>query len=848
MKSLQLIYEDKKQFNNFLMENSFDYESDCLVRIYVSNHSKEEAVEVSKAIQNLLPNSKIIGCSANGIIYHGKQYESDILVVIEKHEKTNIIKGKVVFEDKTTVAVAKEIKQNIEGKNISLMHMLIGNQWTQAGIFLDDMNTINPGVKLAGGIAGNNMNQDVISFVFDEDEAFEAGLIYAGYSNDDLKIFTMANISHEPISSVYTINEAKDTYLETIEGVPATDWCFEQFGLRRLKEYKKWQQIAEDDELVKFPLIIENSHGLSRFIHYDSTLNKMSLYSSTLPSNTRFRIGYVSPTRCVKECHDICTEVSKNSIEALFCYTCVFRKLYLENCADWELKPFANCNISGAFMLGEIGWNIDRNSLYNGSCCYVGLAENENYFLPDFSVFDNLFHVHTDDDKLLNFVLKKQSLAMTEMNQQLLDKLLMQQEKSKSQLYLDTLTGLPNTLKYAIDKSKYNFNKMCMIQIENSNLLVSRFGQEGYHQILKEGIKCIQEDEELKRNPHKFYCYALNDTTILVTAATEVNDDEFMAFIEYLFEHYHTMEFSEFPEILINRFILVHDDKELLEKGIIALKECQFLQSHFINYSEVDMSSSESLQKEQDMLNILNYALNHDGIIPYFQGIYDNEAKQVGKYEALMRIRDSEGNIYVPSDFMEIAKKYHLYTRLSMVMIGKVLELFEGTGLDVALNLSAYDINYKTVNSFIIDKLSKMKDCSNFVFEILEDESFKDISMLQSFLAKVRKFKVRIAIDDFGIGYSNFISIAQIAPDFIKIDGGIVRNIKKDIIYRKVLENIVFLGKQLDAKIVAEFVEDKTIQEEVEKYNIHYSQGYYFARPVPFEMINFEPFSCSVKS
>lgn len=141
-----------------------------------------------------------------------------------------------------------------------------------------------------------------------------------------------------------------------------------------------------------------------------------------------------------------------------------------------------------------------------------------------------------------------------------------------------------------------------------------------------------------------------------------------------------------------------------------------------------------------------------------------------------------------------------------------------------------------------------MKDCSNFVFEILEDESFKDISMLQSFLEEVRKFKVRIAIDDFGIGYSNFISIAQIAPDFIKIDGGIVRNIKKDVIYRKVLENIVFLGKQLDAKIVAEYVEDETIQEEVEKYDIHYSQGYYFARPAPFEMINFESFSCSVKS
>lgn len=79
---------------------------------------------------------------------------------------------------------------------------------------------------------------------------------------------------------------------------------------------------------------------------------------------------------------------------------------------------------------------------------------------------------------------------------------------------------------------------------------------------------------------------------------------------------------------------------------------------------------------------------------------------------------------------MKISKKYHLYIRLSIIMIGKALELFEGIGLDVTLNILAYDINYRTVNNFIIEKLSKMKDWSNFVFEILEDESFKDISML----------------------------------------------------------------------------------------------------------------------
>lgn len=847
MKSIQLIYENVDQFEKFLTENNFDKASECLVRIYVSNHSKSEALDVSNEVFKILPNSKIIGCSANGVILNGKQYESDILVIVEKYEATKLIKGRVDFERKTPHEIACEIKENIKGNKVELMHVLIGNQWIETADFVDEMNKVNPGIRLAGGIAGNNMNQDVISFVFDENYASEESLIYAGYINENLKLFTVANISHEPISSVFTINNVNETYIEKIEGVPATDWCFEQFGLQRLKEYKKWQQIAENDELVKFPLILEGRHGISRFIHYDSTLNKISFYHTKLPNDTKFRIGFVSPTRCVRECHDICTQVSKQPIETLFCYTCVFRKLYLENCADWELKPFINCNIAGAFMLGEIGWNVNQNELYNGSSCFAGLAEGEHYFMPDFSVFDDLYRVHSDDDKLVNFVLKKQSLAMTEVNQQLLDKLLQQQEKTKSQLYIDTLTGLSNTLKYAIDKRELQYNKICMVQIENSNLLVSRFGQEGYHEILKKAIRLIAADLDKLGNTNSFNYYTLNDTTMFFTANQNVSEDEFMKQIDYFYEKYQTIELEEYQELFINRFIVILHEKDLLETGIIALKECQNLQSHYINYSDVDRSSSESLEKEQAMLNILNYALNHDGIIPYFQGIYDNEKKKINKYEALMRIRDSDGNIYVPNDFMEIAKKYHLYSRISMIMLSKVFDIFEGTGVDISINLSAYDINYKTVSDFIIDKLAMLKDCSNFIFEILEDESFKDISILQDFVRRVRKFNIRIAIDDFGMGYSNFISIAQIDPDFIKIDGGIIKNINKDGIYQKVLENIVFLGKQLDARIVAEFVEDKSIQDKVEKYDIHYSQGYYFSKPTPFESIQFDPITCSIR-
>ncbi|SJZ55392.1 bifunctional diguanylate cyclase/phosphodiesterase [Anaerorhabdus furcosa] len=834
MLNLQLLFESKQQFQIELDKININTDSPCLVRVYACNKEENEIADVVNDIESILSKSKIIGCSTSGVIYKGKQYEDHILVIIEQFRETDVITGLVEYTNKTPREVVLEMKEILGSVKGKAMHIFSGAQWIEITECVELINQILPDLKLTGGIAGGEIGHDKIPFVFESSKIRKEGIVFAAYINDDMNIFCDANISHEPISSVYSIDSVDGCYLKSIEKTPATDWCFEQFGIEKLEEYRFWQQIVENDELTKFPLILEGHHGVSRFLHYDSTKGKMSLYQMKLPENTKFRIGYVSPTRCVKECHDICVRIAKEPIESLFCYTCVFRKLYLENCAEWELKPFASANISGAFMLGEIGWNVDRNEVFNGSCVYFGISEEESYITPDFSVFNDLYRVHTDDDKLVNFVLKKQSLAMTHENQLLMDKLLDQQEKSKQQLFQDSITGLGNTLKYTNDKKEMHFNKMCLIQIENFNLLVSRLGQEGYHELLKDATRKLHHYLVCLEDAEKFNYYILNDSTLFIAAGSMVTKELFIKHIDYIYDHFQTMHFDAVNEVLINRFIIVNADKNLLETGILALKECQSLQTHYVDYNEIDENRGNSLEKEEEILNVLNYAIDTDNIIPYFQGIHDNKHQCINKFEALMRIVDEDGNVYVPSQFMDIAKKYHLYSKLSISMIEKVLTLFDGSNFEVSINLSAYDISYRSVNEFILQKLSKMKDCKNFVFEILEDESFKDMEVLRKFLKEVRKFGVKIAIDDFGIGYSNFMAIAQMAPDYIKIDGSIVKNIQRDELCKKVLENIVFLGKQLNVEIIAEFVEDLIIQEEVIKHKIQYSQGYCFSKPVPF--------------
>ena len=108
---------------------------------------------------------------------------------------------------------------------------------------------------------------------------------------------------------------------------------------------------------------------------------------------------------------------------------------------------------------------------------------------------------------------------------------------------------------------------------------------------------------------------------------------------------------------------------------------------------------------------------------------------------------------------------------------------------------------------------------------------------LHTFIRQVRQYGVQIAIDDFGSGYSNFLQLMDIHPDYLKIDGEIIRHLHQSETNRKLLRAITVLGREYDMKIVAEFVENKAIQDYILDYGIQYSQGFYFCKPADFDQL-----------
>ncbi len=245
------------------------------------------------------------------------------------------------------------------------------------------------------------------------------------------------------------------------------------------------------------------------------------------------------------------------------------------------------------------------------------------------------------------------------------------------------------------------------------------------------------------------------------------------------------------------------------------------------------------------MTKIIQDAILHDRIVPYFQPIRDNRTHKIQKYEALMRLSDADRNIYAPGQFLEIAKDYHLYLQLSQMMIRKVLHLFRDREETVFLNLSAYDIESEENRTFLLNLLEEtpLAVRKRVTFELLESERIQHMDNAVEFLEKLRALGAKIAIDDFGVGYSNFSELIRVSPDFIKIDGELVIDCDKNPVKQICLQAITQIAKGIDAELIAEHVESSSEQATVESICIDYTQGYYFSKPVPFSHLEAQRFA-----
>ena len=271
---------------------------------------------------------------------------------------------------------------------------------------------------------------------------------------------------------------------------------------------------------------------------------------------------------------------------------------------------------------------------------------------------------------------------------------------------------------------------------------------------------------------------------------------------------------------------------EIYMQSHVALKEAKAEHKAVVFY-DVNHALKAKTRENLQVIQKISTAIEHDRIVPFFQGIYDNTLQKITKYEVLMRLQEEDGSYLSPYYFLEQAKKTRLYEKLTKIMIHKSFEYLKDFDVDFSINLTKGDILSISVKECLYETIKKYNCAHRVILEIVESEGIENFSEIATFIHEAKQLGCRIAIDDFGTGYSNFAYLVKLEVDIIKIDGSLIKDIDTNETSAMTVETIISFAKKMGYGIVAEFVDREAIQEKLLSLHVDFSQGYLFSKPTP---------------
>ena len=391
----------------------------------------------------------------------------------------------------------------------------------------------------------------------------------------------------------------------------------------------------------------------------------------------------------------------------------------------------------------------------------------------------------------------------------------------------DDLTGLPNRQGLLRDLERLKQDKVAVLDLRNFKVFNDYWGidiGDVYIRKLAELLTLLQDDFGVK-------CYRLNGACFAIRPKQPQDKATFCLTVEQLkleLEH-HDMVLNDIDcDIQLSVGVGISDTRALAyaESAVADAKE------KFYGRSVVIKDGNNSCDDTFYWIEQIKEALSDGRVLACFHRISPSSglSGQTEKYEALARLKLKNGRIVSPADFLQHLKKTRFYAELTKTMLTAALTFAKKRACKVSVNLCIQDILDNETVEFIQAQLMQYGG-HHIIFEITESEAVNDFEQVNQFIQRVRELGAAIAIDDFGSGYSNFVYLVQLKPEYIKIDGSIISSIVDNEQSYLVTQSIVEMARNLQVKTVAEFVSSAAILERLKTLNIDFLQGFHLHRP-----------------
>jgi len=407
---------------------------------------------------------------------------------------------------------------------------------------------------------------------------------------------------------------------------------------------------------------------------------------------------------------------------------------------------------------------------------------------------------------------------------------------------LDSLTGLPNRVKLLnvleeALQAKKRFS-LLYIDIYNFSLINDSFGQTVGDVYLKETAEILQGlVSSIAVEPMmKLQVYRMGSDEFVIVCS---NQDYIKKVIDALTDTY-LVRYNDIDMPLTFNFGLVHSSEQstrssLLTQAELAVKDAIAHQQRYSVYTGDD-SYKVKYQTNLEWVKRIKTAFEEERFEAHFQPIVSTDDERCVKFEVLIRLREDDLEVISPFEFLPVLQKMGLEKRLTKVIIDQSFVLMHRCDKEISINMTRDDLDEDMLR-YLEESLQRHNiKAADVSVELVETEELLQDRYIR-IIQKIKALGCKISIDDFGTGYSNFAYLTQIRPDFIKIDGSLIKDIDVDVESRNIVKGIVDLARSLEIKLIAEYVSTPEIYAIIKELGIEYAQGYHFGKAESCDVI-----------
>ena len=413
------------------------------------------------------------------------------------------------------------------------------------------------------------------------------------------------------------------------------------------------------------------------------------------------------------------------------------------------------------------------------------------------------------------------------------------QKKLEDSIRFDQLTGLYSRRSYEKMVHRYVDPVCVLVNIDSFRQINDFYGIQAGDHILGEYAGLLREIQEQLPFDTELYKPGGDDFAFLFENPGEQNQqrdllDPVLELILTIIEKSDQFTiYYQGLEISLRVFIGLARGDHPLEKADMILKYLKReTRLRYLEYNP-ELEIQKEIEENIHLLKYIKDSLDGNRLVPFFQPIFSNRDGSLSHYEALARFQNPDGTWTLPDRLFDIARESRLYNEVTLRILDLVFStLRRNPEVRISVNVSVEDIHDEQLVEHLLGRMDLLPDMARRLsFEILESENIKDYGRVQTFIKQIRSRGGRIALDDFGAGYSNFNHMLNLQIDCLKIDGSLIRHLDRDVNARHIVRTVVEFCRKAEIQTIAEFVHSEEIHRIVTEMGVDYSQGFYFQEP-----------------